>query len=223
VLRQYVEWLAVNRTAAEARPAAEELAKDVAPIDVPILLDYVDKAMKADVPGALEQWNSMCNRKVLPFQALNPAAGPVITNGAFLTPPMRRGFDWGLLGEPGSSISLQEGGGIVIQFSGKQAERTGLLFEWIPLAPKAYRLSFEYRVSGNGGATGLHWELMHSGRNLLGGEQKWRSTDWQTGQIEFRSEGQPALPLVLMYERETGMIPWEGALYIRKVEIEALQ
>jgi hypothetical protein len=222
VLRQYVAWLAVNRSVADAKQPALELAKEAEPGDVAALFPYVDRAIPVDLPGALQAWNAMCEHQALACAPLDPAAGPVITNGTFSSPPIGRGFDWTLLRQPGTSEAMEEGGGLAIQFSGKQAD-TGLLLQLIPVTTKTYRLSFEYRVSGSGGPTGLRWEILRNGRNLLDGVQQWRATDWKIGQIEFRSDAEAALRLMLVYGRETGMVPWQGTLYLRKISIEALQ
>jgi hypothetical protein len=226
ILRQYVGWLVENRPVGDAEgPALELAAKSVAD-DVPVLLGFCEKTSQMDMPRAVEAWNLLCRRKLLPYTALDPKAGHIVSNESFSIPPLQRGFDWTLFREPGVSQAMAEtGSGLVIQFSGKQGERTGLFQQSVPLAAgKRYRLSFEYRVSGQGGPTGLHWELLRTpgNSNLLTDPPAMRGTDWTTGQGTFESSDESFARLLLVYQREPGMVPWEGTLYLRKVGIEAL-
>jgi hypothetical protein len=226
ILRQYVGWLLENRTVGDTEGPALELAEQSVAEDVPVLLGFCEKAAQTDVTRSVEVWNLLCRRKLLPYAALDPKGGQIVSNQSFSIPPLQRGFDWTLLKEPGVSQALAETGtGLVIQLSGKQAERTGLLQQYVPLASRRrYRLSFEYRVSGSGGATGLHWELLRppDNSNLLTETPAMRATDWTTAQAAFESTSDSAARLLLIYQREPGMIPWEGTLYLRKVEMETL-
>ena len=175
---------------------------------------------------ALQVWNELCRRKLLPFETLNPESGQVVTDGSFSKPPMKEGFGWTLLRETGASVSLGETGtGVAIRFGGKQAERTGLLLQRVPLVGRRhYRFTYEYRVAGNAGPTGIHWELLALPQDgdALHGEATLQATDWTTASQEFESPGTAAPRLMLFYQRKLGMLPWEGVVYVRKVSIEAL-
>jgi hypothetical protein len=49
-----------------------------------------------------------------------------------------------------------------------------------------------------------------------------RATDWATGEAIFQSGEESVARLLLTYQREPGMVPLEGTLYLRRAGIEAL-
>ena len=226
VQRQYVAWLTENQPLPEVAKPALELAANSTAADLPALLGFCNRAAPLDSKSALQVWNELCRRKLLPFETLNPESGQVVTDGSFSKPPMKEGFGWTLLRETGASVSLGETGtGVAIRFGGKQAERTGLLLQRVPLVGRRhYRFTYEYRVAGNAGPTGIHWELLALPQDgdALHGEATLQATDWTTASQEFESPGTAAPRLMLFYQRKLGMLPWEGVVYVRKVSIEAL-
>ena len=228
VLREYVRWLVGTQAVTEASAPARELAQKAGPAEVDILLDYINHAIEADSDAALEVWNELCRSKLLPFSQLNPRTGPVVTDGAFAHDPLPRGFGWTMERQGGISQNLTaDGSGVVVQFSGKEAETAALLMQRIPLAAgQRYRLRYEYRVAGNNWKNGLSWRILNqpADGDLLEGREPLGSADrWQTATAEFHSAKTYAPRLMLYYQRQPGMVPWEGAVYIRKVDIEAVR
>ena len=226
-LQRYLHWLVDNQMVDAAKGPALELSPQSTAADLPTLLAYCEQAANADVRTALLVWNALCTRHLLPYAAIAPEQGQVVTDPTFQFAGTGRGFSWELSRQPGISEYLAgDRDGVIVELRGRQAERSMLLQQRIPVFGKSrYKLSWEYRLTGNRGATGLHWEIIDQirDRNILEGAAPLDATEWRTDEAVFESQLDMAPRLALIYHREPGMVPWEGTVYLRSMRMERTQ
>ena len=227
LLQRYLSWLVNNRMVEAAKGPALEISPHAMAEDLPALLAYCEQAANVDVRSALLVWNALCTRHLLPYPAISPGQGQVVTDPTFQSAGTGGGFSWELARQPGLSVYLAGArDGAIVELRGRQAERSMLLQQRVPVFAKSrYKLSWEYRVTGNRGPTGLHWEIVDqtTDRNILEGAAPLGGTEFRTDEAVFESRSDMAPRLSLIYRREPGMVPWEGTLYLRSVRMERTQ
>lgn len=221
VLEGYVSLLMDNNRPGPAERAAGKLIEVAGKEAAGTVLVYSDRFLDAGRPEvALRLWNRLAVARLIPAQPLDPERGPHLTNGDFATEPLSRGFDWRLQAVEGVKMLRQAAeGGLRFSFSGGQPEYSMLMFERVPLAPRRrWRLTFEYRSEGMGGATGLRWRT-------IGAEwQAPASEAWREAGVEFQSPPEGSVvPLVLAYERAPGTVRTAGSFWLRRVRLEAAE
>ena len=159
---------------------------------------------------AAEIWNALCRRRLLAVEPLDPAGGRLVTNGDFLHPPSGRGFDWRLIGQTGVS-AVAEGGELRVGFTGRQAERCAIAWQYVPTAPGTrYRLRWEVRA-GDEAARGIAWDVSDAGMQV----ESARS-------LVFVAAKDPAR-IVLIYQRPPGSARLEDTVRIAHVRLERAQ
>ncbi len=227
LLQRYLAWLVSNRMVEAAKGPALELSTQSITEDLPALLAYCEQAANVDVRSALLVWNALCTRHLLPYPAISPEQGQVVTDPTFQFAGTGRGFSWELATQPGLSVYLAGAReGVIVELRGRQAERSILVQQRVPVFGQSrYKLSWEYRLTGNHGPTGLHWEIIDqiTDRNILEGAAPLGATEWRTDEAVFESQPDRAPRLALIYRREPGMVPWEGTVYLRSVRMERAQ
>ncbi len=183
------------------------------------------KRMSSDAVSALRVWNGLCAAHLLPFAALAPENGRVITNGDFALQPSRGGFDWKYSADPTIVIAPSDTGqGISIDLNGSQADRVALIEQEIPLTPgRQYVIHYAYRLIGPADDSGLHWAIFpangDAGTAELAISPVLAGQDWQNTKITFSSDRDTAR-LVLIYRRTLGTVRWKGTVQIRNVTSE---
>ena len=97
---------------------------------------------------ALEVWNDLAAKRLIPYPSLDSARGPVLINAGFEKPCIQQAFDWRFSPVPGISAVQEEAPPLLrFEFSGKQVEHAELASQFVALAPaRSYRLSVTYRV-----------------------------------------------------------------------------
>jgi len=215
VLRKYLAFLTREDHLDAAVPVARSILSQAGPTDTPVLLDYCDRLIeKKQTSSALGIWNALSQRRLIPFTPLDPVLGLAITNGAFQSELLQRGFDWRLSAEPEISAARSSSPpALRFRLSGKQPEHCELLSQFIPLAHGTYRLGFEYKTS-LGSRSGLRLIVGDLARS-----SELNGAEWEQAQVIFRSDRPSLARLRLVYERESGAARAEGEIWLRNATI----
>jgi hypothetical protein len=211
-------WSAAEACALRMLPRADDR-------DVPGLLHYCELLLqKGRVSPALTIWNSLSEKKLLPYPPVIPDRGNTLVNGEFRHEPFLGAFDWHLIEADGIRGQVLDGdGGLRISFSGKQPESCEVLTQFLALAPsRTYELRFEYRLSASAGSNaGLQWKLLEpSGSELPSRSPQLSSQEWKQEKVAFSSPPSTrAVRLALVYKRMPGTTRIEGAITLRKLAL----
>ncbi len=134
---------------------------------------YVDRLIAAGfVDEAVDAWNLLCDRALLPYAHLRGTDQRFLTNPFFLNDPSGRGFDWTAHDHRGvlwSRPPLQRNrGAIDFRLSGAQEGGITLLTQVIPVVPGTYELQFDLATQGMPIRTGLGWVVrdLYSGAEI---------------------------------------------------------
>jgi len=235
---QYLQFLLSTRRLDAARSVARNIALQADAANLPVLIQYCDAMVDGNTDAALEVWNVLCRRKLIPFEPLSPADGHVITNGDFRIKPTEHGFDWRLSRVDGAFVTAgaasegaAAGGGASIEMSGNQPEQCLLLAQIVPLVPgHKYRLDYEYRGDEVDEDSGVNWEIAGLGASStisqaidIQSEHLKMTGDWVTGHLSFDAAAGSAARLSLHYKRALGTVRHQGTVALRRVAIEAVQ
>jgi hypothetical protein len=212
-----------------AARVADELSSKPREEEAPALVSYCSKRMTSDPLSSLRVWNGLCAARLVPFAALSPEQGRLITNGDFAVQPSSGGFDWKYSSNPSVSISSSDTGhGLSIDLNAEQPDRVALIEQEIPLKPgRQYTIHYAYRLIGPADDSGLHWAIFPASEDagtttelvmspVLAGQ------DWQNAKITFSSDRDTAR-LVLIYRRTLGTVRWKGTVQIRSLTSELTQ
>ena len=208
----------------DAAKVADEFSSKPQPEEGPALLDYCSRRMSRDPASVLRVWNGLCAAHLVPFPALLPDKGLVVTNGDFEVQRSVGGFDWKYSPDPSISISPSDTNqGLSIQLNASQPDRIALLEQEIPLTPgKQYSIEYSYRLSEPSDDSGLHWAIFPvdtASATELALSPTFAGEDWQNATMTFRADHEAAR-LVLIYRRALGTVRWKGAVQIRSVKSE---
>ena len=213
---QYLDFLSRTDRLNDSDAVALQVAQSVT-TPTGSLLAYCDRYAVSDSSRALPVWNVLCQRKLLPFGALNPAEGKIITNPDLAVDPSRRGFDWKLKSVDG--IEVESGGagaGFHVEMTGSQPEDAVIMEEPVPLAAgRTYLLSWESGSQSGESSPGLMWEIVDFGSALPPSSAAISGTGSpQTGTFAFRAASDTAR-LRLRYQRPLGTVRAKGTVVIR--------
>jgi hypothetical protein len=169
----------------------------------------------------------MCSARLLPYEPLSPASGPVLTNGTFAREPTAVGFDWRISRTDGVywTLDREPAGetGLAIELGGNQAERLVLLDQVVPVAPStSYRLNFRYRTAGLPEETGIRAgiENFRNGSMLLRSEMLLASETLEQQELTLRiPAGVDSARLFFGYERAKGTSRQKGTIWLAAVEM----
>lgn len=226
--RYYLEFLLGQQRADAAAGAWERIQDGLQPGDTPLAANYVRHLLdRGDIPAAVAAWNRMCSARLLPYEPLSPAKGPVLTNGSFVREPTAIGFDWRVSRTEGVywTLDRQASGesGLAIELGGNQAEKLVLLDQVVPLAPStSYQLNFRYRTSGLPEETGIRAgvENFRNGSLLLRSEMLRASETIEQREITLRTPaGVDSARLYFGYERAKGTSRQKGTIWLAAVEM----
>ncbi len=216
LLADYVDYLARAQRYPAAQAAAARWLPLAAQDDVPSLLRLCDLLIQKahDAAGALCIWNTLIENGWLPFQAVDPNAGSVITNGTFRTPPLSHGFDWRLLSQPGVRVALQHG--LRITLDGQQEERADLLIQWIPLRPSStYDFTIKAQTDDIPAGSGLRFKIFDGASTTVLAE-----SEISLPLSALRFETPPHLSfgkLVFSYQRALGTSRLAGTVILSSI------
>jgi hypothetical protein len=190
--------------------AAQQVARGMSAdrANDPHLIDLADRQIRAgNAESAIELWNIGAG-----FLPIDPSAGRILTNGDFAKAPLNLGFDWRLGQVEGVAQSWRPSE-LTFRFSGSQPETCVLLEQTICLAPRHFRLRFDY-MTGEAPAAGVRWSLNdHDGPCID------PSAEWKEGVFDM-PRGNGLARLKLFYRRDPGTTRSEGMIEIRNVRLE---
>jgi hypothetical protein len=93
VARQILFFLVKNGQSATARDLAHRLSREGGMEEVPSLLGYCEQVLADARPAsAVEVWNTLCRRGLLPYGGI--AGDAPLTNADFAQTPLGSAFDW---------------------------------------------------------------------------------------------------------------------------------
>ncbi|MGP8243465.1 MAG: tetratricopeptide repeat protein [Bryobacteraceae bacterium] len=221
----YLSYLMSRREIDRVAAGAESLLAAGRPSDAPLLLASCGLLLEGkQVDGALRIWNGLAAARRIPFAALAPDGGPVLTNSGFATSPTSRGFDWRLTSLEGVSAAREEdAGGLRLTFTGEQPERCEPLTQFVPVREnQAYELRFAYRTSGIAPDTGPRWQVAGGfGSGAIAESEALSSPDTAEGRVRFTTPaGCRLLRLALVYQRAPGTTRIEGYVVLRGVWLD---
>jgi hypothetical protein len=226
VLNPYLSFLLQQNRLAAAGPVASKLAALALPEDQPVLIAWCNGEIETGViPPALEVWNILCSRRLLPYTPLD-AARLSLTDGTFTTEPLGGGFAWRKPSVPGIVSGLNASPRYLwFSFDGKQPESCEPLEQYAPvLQGSSYKLSFEYRTADVPAVSGLQWRVLdpRSGA-ALAVSPPLSSNGWTKSEVQFNAPPDMNLArLVLAYRRSPGTTRIEGLVSLRAVSLERL-
>ena len=172
------------------RQAWPRFAAAATETETTLATQYVDRLLAAGlVDEAVDAWNFLCDRALLPYASLRGQDERFLTNPFFLTDPSGRGFDWKAHENRGvlwTRPAVQGNrGAIDFRLSGAQESGITLLTQVIPVVPGTYLLRFDFATQGMPIRTGLGWVVrdlnsgaaIHSFATLTNAEGYWDEQD----------------------------------------------
>ena len=228
VRADYLAYLLDRDRLDAAQTVAAGVAETAGPDHRELLLRHVNRMLETHRwDSALDVWNALCRRHVLPYEALDPSAGRSLTNPDFRWNLLTTGFDWQLASVPGvTSLQIPAPPALRFSLSGKQPEQCDMLQQWLPVLPHdRYRLAFDYRTSTIAPNTGLQWTLWNgvTGSAIPSSSPQLSSTEWLTAAVDFTAPPDaPILRLVLAYKRAPGTVRINGEVWLRNLRLEFL-
>jgi len=219
VLQEYLVYLLSTGRLDATGEAVTRLAAFRRPEDRPTLLAVVDRSLAAGEPTrAIAVWNQLAASGLLPYPALDPGRGSSLTNGGFAFPPLGLGFDWRPAWNPEAFVS-----GNRVEFSGRQLDRTEVLWQPIPVQPRAsYTLHYRYSTTRFPSQSGLRWHLLdaRTRQPLATPSPSLSSEDEREQTWRFQVPASASLAhLSLLYQREPGTARLQGAIELVSVRL----
>ena len=225
VRRNYLFFLVATLRFQALSPLDRQVASAATAANYHPLLDYCERVMIPNPNSAMAVWNTLCQKRLIPFAPLDPATGKVVTNRDFSVLPTERGFDWRIPVVDGATVSVRnESPGLTVQLSGDQPEDCVLAQQYIPLNPgRNYKLSFQYSSAAAVDSSGLTWQIVDALTNTPLAQSGALKIDGAagSGQLAFNAGSDSVATLILRYHREPGTVRHEESALIRNVGIEA--
>ena len=226
VLNAYLGFLLRENKLAAAQPVAARLAALATSEDRPALTAWCNQQLdRGSVPAAVQIWNTLCERRLLPYAPLDANCAP-LTDGDFAAEPLGGGFAWRLAPLAGVAAGRNPSPRYLwFSFNGEQPEACEPLAQFLPLAPGArYRLRFAYRTSEIGEESGLCWRVFDARTGASMAASPWLSSpDWKTAELDFTTAPATVLArLTLTCRRLPGATRIEGGLSLRGFSLERL-
>jgi hypothetical protein len=158
----YLNYLLKNAKIDAQVGLAARMMPRAAADDLWVLIPAVNALIAAGRVGiAIHEWNALIDRKLLPYQQLNPDDGLSLTNGSFQVGPSGTGFDWRTrYPEPVHFTFIESEHTYRFEFNGAQPERLDLVSQLVPLLPnRTYLLRSRYRAGFDAAKSGLNWAV----------------------------------------------------------------
>ncbi|HTQ54353.1 MAG TPA: hypothetical protein VMI94_07825 [Bryobacteraceae bacterium] len=228
VLNAYLWFLLRQRRIEGSTPVARRLAAVSTAEDRAVLVAWSDQALAwGDPAAAMEIWNALCARRILPYPPLDPGRGLLLTDGSFQTEPAGGGFGWRL--EPVTGINSGRSATaryLWFSLSGIQPARCEPLSQYVPVVPgRHYRLSFRYRTSDLPKDSGLSWQVLdaRSGASLVSRSPALSSPVWKDDEVLFAAPLESRLArVVFTYRQDPGALSTEGSALLSGLRLEQL-
>lgn len=227
IVNAYVWFLMQQGRLAVSKPAAAKLAAVATIEDQSTLVAWCNRQLDAGaVPGALEIWNTLCARRLLPYAPLDGDRA-ALTDGGFTQASVGGGFAWRQAPAPGVTIGRNRAPRYLwLAFSGDQPETYAPLLQFVPVTPGAsYCLRFEYHTSELPPASGLRWSVFdaRTGVDLAAGSPWLSNLDWKHAELSFTAPAGGLVRLTLTCQRLPGATRIEGSLGLRHLSLERRQ
>jgi hypothetical protein len=228
IRRAYFDFLLRTKRLEAAQPLAEEIGRTAGLSDQARLLEYCDiEIARRLVKPALEVWNVLAARRVIPYGALDPKAGLSLTNGNFDAPPLMRGFDWSARRVEGASLSFDTSAHeMAVSFEGREAESCDFVEEYVPVLSEApYRFRYRYRTRDLEAKTGLGFSVLdaRTGGEFAASDIPASFGDWGETTILFSPPaGCDLLRILLHYRRPSGSVRAEGGAVFKQMTLALL-
>ena len=223
VLNAYV-WFLMQDRLAVSEPVAMKLAALGSIDDQGTLVSWCNRQIDGGSPAAaLEAWNRLCARHLLPFAPLDPDRAP-LTDGGFATDFAGGGFAWRQA--PGTGVVIGRNRSpryLWVAFNGEQPETCAPLVQFVPVtAGTSYRLRYEYHTAELPSASGLRWSVFDArkGIDLTAASPCLSSPDWKTEEVRFTAPAAGLVRVALTCRRVQGATRIEGSLALRHVSME---
>jgi hypothetical protein len=215
VRSNFLAYLVEERPSEASSTAVRALVPAIAKEKAPLVISYSDKLIDAGrIDSAVEVWNAMCQRQLLPFAALDPPRGRSLTNQDFAMPPSGQGFDWRLPMIDGiTRLNDAQPGELKMRFSGEQPDRCQVLSEKVPVLPgHNYEFAFRNRLVTANVSGGLVWRVYDGPREgvVLTDSGALTNGDWEERALSFRTNLEPLILLSLEYQRPRGSMRLSG-------------
>jgi hypothetical protein len=226
IRRAYLDFLVRTKRLEAARPLAEEIGRTADSSDLARLLEYCDSEItRRHAAPALEIWNVLAARHVIPYGALEPSAGVSLTNGDFSSQPLLRGFDWRTARVEGASLSIDTlRREMEVSLEGRQPEFCDFIEQYVPVMSGAgYRLHYRYRTQNLAAETGLGFSVLdaRTEREFASGEVAAASGDWRDGAFSISTPaGCQLMRILLHYRRPSGAMRAEGGAVFTRFWLE---
>jgi len=213
IVRQCLALLVAHELTDAAYPVASHLAELAREQDLAALLGFCNLSLSRDRKReALEVWNRLCRKGLLPYHVVEAAPNSLLTNSDFARTPLAAGFDWHF--EPAPWLrSATFGDGVRVELTGLQPEQCLIAWQYVPTCPgQRYRLEWESRT-GTSDPDGLIWVPFDlRGKAIAAPRADYSEVFTATGQL---------LRLALMYQRPAGSPRLRGAARVKWVSLEA--
>ncbi|MBX9603843.1 MAG: hypothetical protein K2X35_22745 [Bryobacteraceae bacterium] len=199
---------------------ADRILPRAGPMDAPLLVEYLERLLKAGHAGAAVcLWNQLCRRGLLHSEELGGRKANV--KAGFQAAAAPSGFDWRFPSVPGAT--LRAGGPLRVRLDGQQAAVAELAWQYVALRRGRYRVSvdFSLETEDRPEAVELRAELLvaRTGHSLILPASRERTL----GQLIVRIDSREALGrLALVIRSRPGMRGLTGELAVFRAEIEAL-
>lgn len=180
--------------------------------DLPALLAWIERLIEtARTAEARRAWDALSDKNLLPYDRAS-----LLSNADFAHEPLRAGFDW-RIDPPDGVTCTRVPGGLRIQFSGKQPETFDLASQPLDLIPgHSYQLSIDSKTVDLIGSTNLRWRIAGVRSPPLNSTGDWSHATWT-----FRAGRTNRL--VLTGQRDPGTRRPEGIVYIRRMDLRAVE
>jgi hypothetical protein len=221
----YLDFLVrTNRLEAAGRLAVE-LSQRAGPSQLDLLLRYCDALLAGrQLNPALQVWNALASRRIIPYGALDAQTGASLTNGDLTAAPLLRGFDWRPARVEGAALSFDTiSRQMSLSLSGKQPEACDVVEQYLPVLPHAkYHFRYRYRTQDLAAETGLVWSFVDGRTAAEAGAGVVRaSPDWNEQTLEFSTgSGSDLLRVLLRYRRPPGSMRGEGSAVFTRFTLE---
>lgn len=223
-LNAYVLFLMQEGRLAASEPAAVKLAGLATGADHQILMAWCNWQIDKGSPAAaLEVWNTLCGRHLLPYAPLDRERAP-LTDGDFAAAQVRAGFAWRMPQVAGITTGINQSPRYLwVAFGGDQPEACVPLLQIVPVTPAArYVLRTEYHTSELPPESGLRWSAIdpRTGADLSAASPWLSSAGWTRAEVPFTAPAAGLVQLTLICRRIAGAKRIEGSLELRRLSLE---
>jgi tetratricopeptide (TPR) repeat protein len=220
VVYSYFNYLLNRGRFDQAVEVADFILKDPTRFEYPALLGYVDHLLRDHrISLAVRTWRVMAEKKLIPYEAVDPARGVFLTNGDFAKPILYRGFDWRNISiEPVRFTDEPEARLVRFEFDGDEPEHIVLLAQTTPVAPGKYSLSIRFDAPREPSFDGFTWRVFDqkNGQQL---PSQAKSAVNEYGLTFEVPPGVEAVELALVYDRLMGTSRPRGSYEVRGVTL----